>query len=178
MKAQITVNGKSIEIEISRNQAKELGLIDRKTTGFERVEEGEMYFCCSDTGGVKTLEETNHTAICNDQYKNGNYYSESAVAINNARANRLMYRLRQWQALHDRAISIKDWEDFTVTKFFIIYNYDKFGRKCRVYPTKLIREPNIIYFSTKEEAEEAIKIFKDELEWYFQKYQQRLDEEV
>lgn len=40
MKAQITVNGKSIEIEISRNQAKELGLIDRETTGFERVDYG------------------------------------------------------------------------------------------------------------------------------------------
>ena len=39
-----------------------------------------------------------------------------------------------------------------------------------------VRLHNVIYFTTKEKAEEAIEVFRDELLWYFTKYQQRLDE--
>lgn len=39
-----------------------------------------------------------------------------------------------------------------------------------------MRLPNTIYFATKEKAEEAIKVFEDELLWYFTEYVQRLDE--
>ena len=40
-----------------------------------------------------------------------------------------------------------------------------------------MRFPNTIHFATKEKAEEAIEVFRDELIWYFVEYQQRLDEE-
>lgn len=39
-----------------------------------------------------------------------------------------------------------------------------------------MRLPNTIYFATKEKAEEAIEVFRDELLWYFTEYVQRLDE--
>lgn len=43
--------------------------------------------------------------------------------------------------------------------------------------TTRFRTPNTIYFTSGEKAEEAIEVFKDELKWYYTKYQQRLDEE-
>lgn len=175
MKVTINANGTTIQAEISEEQLKELGLIEEQPTGYERVKKGEMYDLVDIYNNIMRVTEYNNQDD-KQSYNIGNYYSDGKIAENNARADRLMRRLRQWQALHDRTISIKDWEDYTVTKFFIIYNYGEFGRECRVYPTKLIREPNIIYFSTEEKAEEAIKIFKDELEWYFTEYQQRLDE--
>lgn len=45
-----------------------------------------------------------------------------------------------------------------------------------VYTTRF-RSPNTIYFTSGEKAEGAIEVFKDELKWYYTKYQQRLDEE-
>lgn len=39
-----------------------------------------------------------------------------------------------------------------------------------------MRGTNNIYFKSREKAEEAIEVFKDELLWYFTEYVQRLDE--
>jgi hypothetical protein len=38
------------------------------------------------------------------------------------------------------------------------------------------RKLNVVYFTSEEKAEKAIKVFEDELLWYFTKYVQRLDE--
>lgn len=37
-------------------------------------------------------------------------------------------------------------------------------------------DSEVFYYTTKEKAEEAIEVFKDELIWYFTEYVQRLDE--
>lgn len=175
MKAQITVNGKSIEIEISRNQAKELGLIDRETTGYERVKKDETYYVIS-TECDSTTKITEFNDQVDEQcYNKGNYYSNKTIAENNARADRLLRQLRRWQAQNDKAISISDWKNEGIIKYFIAYNYRsslfEIGRCSRR------REPNIIYFTTKDKVSKAVKNFRDELEWYFTEYQQRLDEE-
>lgn len=173
MKATISANGKTIKTEISEEQLKELGLVeDKPKTGYERVDEDESYFV-DDTinDGHEVLG--GRTLVNNLYYINGNYYNDKSIVENNARADRLLRRLRQWQAQNDKAISKEDWNNESKKKWFIIYSS---GEMYAEY-YYIMRLPNTIYFATKEKAEEAIEVFKDELLWYFTKYQQRLDEE-
>lgn len=57
------------------------------------------------------------------RYDTGNYYSDKTIAENNARADRLLRQLKQWQAQNDKAISISDWKNEGIIKYFIAYNY-------------------------------------------------------
>ena len=91
---------------------------------------------------------------------------------NNARADRLLRQLRQWQALNDKPISVEDWNNESKKKWFIIYSSEEMYAEYYY----IMRLPNTIYFATKEKAEEAIEVFRDELLWYFTEYVQRLDE--
>ena len=62
--------------------------------------------------------------------------------------------------------------DESKKKWFIIYSSEEMYAEYYY----IMRLPNTIYFATKEKAEEAIEVFKDELLWYFTEYVQRLDE--
>lgn len=174
MQVTINANGKSIKAEITEEQAQELGLIeDKPKTGYERTKIGETYYIV----GIKdnAMEVTEYKDQDDAQsYDTGNYYSDRNIAENNARADRLFRQLRQWQALNDRAITKKDWEDRTQLKYCIIYGYGV----GELYVDCLYnaRWHNMVYFTTDEKAEEAIEVFNDELLWYFTEYVQRLDE--
>ena len=175
MQVELKVNGKTVHAEISEEQAKILGLVeDTPKTGYERGKNGKLYYCVEEDGHLLRYAEGNDSADDNF-YGIGNYYSDKTIAENNARADRLLRQLKQWQAQNDKAISISDWKNEGIIKYFIAYNYRsslfEIGRCSRR------REPNIIYFTTKDKVSKAVKNFRDELEWYFTEYQQRLDEE-
>lgn len=70
---------------------------------------------------------------------------------NNARADRLLRQLRQWQALNDKPISVEDWNNESKKKWFIIYSYSSEEMYAEYY--YIMRLPNTIYFATKEKAE-------------------------
>lgn len=173
MKVELKANGKTVQVEMTEEQAKILGLVEeRSRTGYERVKKGEMYYVI-DTEYNSMLK----IAEFNDQedeqcYNTGNYYNDKVIAENNARADRLLRQLRQWQAQNDKAISKEDWNNESKKKWFIIYSS---GEMYAEY-YYIMRLPNTIYFAPKEKAEEAIEVFKDELLWYFTEYVQRLDE--
>lgn len=174
MQVTINANGKNIQAEISEEQAKILGLItDKPKTGYERVDEDESYFV-DDTinDGHEVLG--GGALVNNLYYINGNYYNDKTIVENNARADRLLRQLRQWQALNDKPISQSDWEDNGKNKWCILYSYG--AEKLYVDYFHYIRLHNVIYFTTKEKAEEAIEQLKEELLWYFTEYQQRIDE--
>ena len=173
MQVELKVNGKTVHAEISEEQAKILGLVeDTPKTGYERTKIGETYYVINteDDSMIKITE-------FNDQedeqcYDKGNYYSDKTIAENNARADRLQRCLRQWQAQNDEPISVEDWNNESKKKWFIIYSSEEMYAEYYY----IMRLPNTIYFATKEKAEEAIEVFKDELLWYFTEYVQRLDE--
>ena len=172
MKIEITANGKTIQTEINEEQAKILGLtIDKPKTGYERVEKGSTYFF---NDGLSDMNRTKEEKDMEDQdyYNGGNYYNNKTIAKNNARADRLLCCLRQWQAQNDEPISVEDWNNESKKKWFIIYSSEEMYAEYYY----IMRLPNTIYFTTKEKAEEAIEVFKDELIWYFTEYVQRLDE--
>lgn len=173
MQVTISANGKNIKAEISEEQAKILGLVeDKPKTGYESLGTGETYYLVDVDDEITTMKYDSR--LDRDCYDVGNYYSDKVIAENNARADRLLRQLRQWQALNDKPISQSDWEDNGKNKWCILYSYG--AEKLYVDYFHYIRLHNVIYFATKEKAEEAIEVFKDELLWYFTKYQQRLDE--
>lgn len=174
MKVELKANGKTVQAEISEEQAKILGLVeDKPKTGYERTKIGETYYCVEEKDYLICYAERNDSAD-DSFYAIGDYYSDETIAENNARADRLLRCLRQWQAANDRAITLTDWKNDKINKYFITYNYRfnifEIGRSTQR------REPNVIYFTTKGKATEAVKNFRNELEWYFKLYQQRLDE--
>ena len=181
MKVELKANGKSVQAEISEEQLKEtvlfeqlkrLGLIEeRSRTGYERVEKGSTYFynySSDDTDNDIDKKDM----VDQEYYNNANYYSDKMIAENNARADRLLRQLRQWQALNDRAIN---WKNKNICKYTIRYDYAM--NMFNVIPNFCERCLNDVYFTTRETAQRAINVFKVELEWYFTQYQQRLDEE-
>ena len=183
MKVELKMNDNSVQAEISEGQLKELGLVEqlkklglleeRSRTGYERGEVEETYYLVDVDDEITNMKHNGQ--LDRDCYDVGNYYSNKTIAENNARADRLQRCLRQWQAANDKVISISDWKNDEINKYFITYNYRSSLFEIGRSPQR--REPNIIYFTTKGKVTEAIKNFRNELEWYFSEYQQRLDEE-
>ena len=172
MKVELKANGKTVHAEISEEQAKILGLVtDKPKTGYERTKIGETYYCVEEKDYLICYAERNDSAD-DSFYAIGDYYSDKTIAENNARADRLLRCLRQWQAQNDEPISVEDWNNESKKKWFIIYSSEEMYAEYYY----IMRLPNTIYFTTKEKAEEAIEVFKDELIWYFTEYVQRLDE--
>lgn len=175
MQVTINANGKAVQVEITKEQAKILGLVEeRSRTGYERGEEcnNKKYYFVNAEGLV--IEEKDTALFDQNCYEVGNFYSNKMIAENNARADRLQRCLRQWQALYDRPITSKDWKDDNVFKYSVDYDY--FNNMVFVTYTTRYRCLNNVYFTSEEKAQEAIMQFKDELLWCFTEYQQRLDE--
>ena len=171
MKVELKANGKTVQVEMTEEQAKILGLVEeRSRTGYERVEVEETYYLVEVDDEITNMKHNGQ--LDRDCYDVGNYYSNKTIAENNARADRLLRQLRQWQALNDKSISVEDWNNESKKKWFIIYSSEEMYAEYYY----IMRLPNTIYFATKEKAEEAIEVFKDELIWYFTEYVQRLDE--
>ena len=184
MQVELKVNDKSVQAEIPEEQLKETGLFEqlkrlglieeRSQTGYERVKKGDVYYVVN-TEDDSMLNITEFNDQTDERcYNKGNYYNDKVIAKNNARADRLLRCLRQWQAQNDEPISVEDWEDNGKNKWCIIYGYGL--EKLYVDYFHCIRLHNVIYFTTREKAEEAIEVFRDELLWYFTEYVQRLDE--
>ena len=171
MKVELKANGKTVQVEMTEEQAKILGLVEeRSRTGYERVEVEETYYLVDVDDEITNMKHNGQ--LDRDCYDVGNYYSNKTIAENNARADRLLRHLRQWQAQNDEPISVEDWNNESKKKWFIIYSSEEMYAEYYY----IMRLPNTIYFTTKEKAEEAIEVFRDELLWYFTEYVQRLDE--
>lgn len=109
MKVELKANGKTVQAEISEEQLKELGLIEeRSRTGYERVKKGDVYYVIdTEYNSMSKITEFNDQE--DEQiYNAGNYFNDKVIAENNARADKLLRCLRQWQALNDRVINRKN----------------------------------------------------------------------
>lgn len=145
---------------------------DKAKTGYERVDKGEEYFYNGADCKYTSFNTEDHDDTDHDFFGMADYYSDKTIAKNNARADGLMRRLRQWQALNDKPV---DWTDIdSANKCFILYNYE--AKVLAWSNTWVNRFHSTVYFSSQEKAEEAIEEFRDELLWYFTEYQSRLDE--
>nr|DAT96426.1 MAG TPA: hypothetical protein [Bacteriophage sp.] len=166
--AKLIIDGKEIEVTISEETLEKL--TNKRTTGYERVRYGSTYYTDS-YGVVATFEESAGDSKFNEEvYKSGNYYSDPDVAANNIRADNLMRQLRRF-AVENRKSDI-DWTNENQDKYRLYYDY--LDEEFFIDSNKSYRDFGQIYFDTEEIAQQAIKIFKNELLWYFTEYRDSL----
>ena len=169
MKAKLTIDNKEFEVEISEEELKRLGEVDKKLneTGYEKGYWDDEFWYVDECGEVDLGTENN--GFCgHDKYNVANYYSDKTVAENNARADTLMRKLRRFAAEHrQNAIDYKNDEwyelyyDYTDLSIKVAsFCYEKcFGGIC---------------FNSQKTAELAVEYYKDELLWYFTEYKDSL----
>lgn len=165
--AKLVIDGKEIEVLISEENLEKL--TDKRATGYERVRYGSTYYTENCGTAVACTEYTEYSKSCENAYESGNYYSHPKVAANNTRADNLMRQLRRF-AVENRKVDI-DWTNENQYKYYLYYDYleEEFFISANSW-----RGFGQIYFDTEEIAQQAIKIFKDELLWYFTEYRDSL----
>lgn len=164
--AKLIIDGKEIEVQISEETLEKL--TNKRTTGYERVRSGSTYYT-DNNGSVTTFLETTNK-FDEKAYKSGNYYSYPNVATNNIRADNLMRQLRRF-AVENRKDDI-NWTNNNQNKYYLYYDY--VNEEFFINSTSYWRTFGQIYFDTKETAQRALEIFKDELFWYFTEYRDSL----
>ena len=169
MKAKLIIENKEIEIEISEEEYKKLHSPEEKKTGYERVAESDIYFYANTKGDAETACEDCYD-VDNEYYESADYYSDKTVAENNARADKLMRRLRRFAVEH-RGHGV-NFNNANTEKHYICYDYE--SNELESTYTFCARVFGVIYFDSEETAQAAIDAFRDELIWYFTEYKDSL----
>lgn len=168
MKLTGTYNGKLIELELTEEQVEVLERAEKKKTGWERAEIGERYFI----NAIRVAQEERETGSSTDDtyYKYASYFANETLIKNILTAQLLQRKL--WRRNAELCEKV-DWRNPETKKYYIIYDYedDELGVDFCIFGRGLEE----IYFDTEEHAEQAIKEFKDELLWYFTKFESRMD---
>lgn len=170
MKAKLLVEGKEFDIEILDPELQKLVTPAKKKTGYERVEQGQTYWCAYIDGLVDDLMEDMRSHDI-DMYEAANYYSNQTVAENNARADTLMRKLRRFAVEHRE--KELNWANELQEKWFIVYDLYS-HRNLEVGCSQIAIEVGVVYFDSEEAAKLAIETFRDELMWYFTEYKDSL----
>lgn len=170
MKAKLLINGKELEVEISEEELKKIEAKQKKKTGYERVEDGEYFYCeysNSDNEIMRSMD--NRGGFEDNLYNAADYYSDETVAKNNARADKLMRQLRRFAVEHRE--KELDWIG-DEHKHFIEFDYES----NEIYTDwwSSLRQFGGIFFDSEATAELAIETFRDELLWYFTEYEDSL----
>ena len=179
MKAKLTLeNGKTIDMELTKEQEELINQSDKKRTGYEKVTYGDTYYS-SDNGGLSN-DDTNISMndyvgdyIDNSKYENADYYNDETLAKNIARADTLMRRLRRFAVENGGSFSREEWANETINKYEVHfdYEYNALNIVISCSTNKYIFD---IYFRSEEIAQKAIDTFKDELMWYYTEYDDML----
>ena len=156
MKAEITYNGKTVDVELTSEQMKELGLQDSKKTGWEKVNINDRYYYISSCAEVR-YETNQDDAVDRSHIKCGNYFSDKALAELMAKTIGLYLRMRRWADEHNT-------NDCTEDKYEIGYTN---GGYWNTFYLSAARFPFAIYFSSEEIAKQALEKFEPELNEVF-----------
>lgn len=167
----IMIDGKKYRLvpeETQEEPAKEEPV--KKLTGYERAALGQKYFLIGEFSEPNEYYEEN--AKCDDEiYDTGNYYTDEKIANDNARADRLMHRLRRYAVEHGGMIPRKHLQA-EEQKYFICCGEGGMLYADSIYG--LFADFGTIYFCDEDSAQQAIEAFRPELEWYFTEYEPKL----
>lgn len=166
MRAKLIVEGKEFDIDIFDPELQKL--VAHKNTGYERVDIGKSFYNI-DGKGIIESDEDMRGYYSQDYYDNANYYSDKTLAANNARADKLMRKLRRFAVEH-RKKEI-DWNDRLGLSFIGFGIEDKNPIVLNVGWAKYHGQ---VIFDSAKTAEEALETFHDELIWYFTEYKDSL----
>lgn len=164
MKAKLTVNGETFDVDISDEQAK--ALTENKKTGFERVKHGRRYYPVIINSDITGCYKEENDLTDDKLYESGNYLNDQSFRNDYARMLKLFLKLSQWQALYDDPIRCDEWYEITL-------NYE--GELDTICSCRTTSRFGAIKFSEELIAEKAIEAFRNDLEWYFKEFKPRLD---
>lgn len=171
MKAKLTLeNGKTIDMELTKEQEELINQSDKKT-GYERVNE-EKYFPHCYFSHCLGNGIDNNTFIDDSFYDNADYINNEKLAENITRADTLMRKLRRFAVENGGSFTKEEWEDDKICKYYIEFDHDDSEIEIR-WTTTYINFGQI-YFRSEEIAQIAIDTFKEDLLWYFQEYDDML----
>ena len=158
------------DTEVSDMELKEILDAEEKEnkTGYERVE-GAKYYTVS--SGLEVNSYDDIYEFDEEKYNIANYFNDKNLTKNIARAERLKYQLRRFAALNGGIPSQADWGNSHVAKYELISESNNFIHATKNFESRAI---GAIYFKDIEACEKAIEIFKDELIWYFTKFEEQL----
>ncbi len=156
MKVTIEYNGKKIDVELTAEQIKALGLQEKKKTGWERRDE-EIYYYMNTY--MQLGEEIDYKALIdNNRYSAGNYFTDKTLAVKMLKRVRLMLKMQRWADEHNEPL---DWNDRCAFKYRITYNVT--NEKLEITSNTFQKLIGAVYFSSYEIAEKAIDEFGDEI---------------
>lgn len=169
MKAKLLINGKELEVEITEEELKKLEEKQKKKTGYERVDDGQVFYFDTGDGEFGSDYDCLGDRSILDMYNAANYYSSERVARDNTRADKLMRQLRRFAVEHRE--KELNWISAEY-KYFIQFNYET--NEISTDWWSCFREFGTIFFDSEATAELAIETFRDELLWYFTEYEDSL----
>lgn len=165
MKVTLTHDGKSVELDLTAEQMTALGLKEeKKKTGYENNETHYYVDCFGNVYG-RFGDQRNY-------YANANLYTDQDLAMSNARADRLMRRLRRFAAENGGIPSVEDWKNTITAKYNIFYDHTK--NSLRHDTWYIARHVGPVYFNDMDACYKAIELYHDELIWYFTEYEAML----
>jgi len=180
MKVTLTLDGKSVELDLTAEQMETLGLKEEeKKTGYEKVGRYKPYHYALPDGRIY-FKYSDGTGFEDDLYDNASYHSDKGLAEANARADRLMRQLRRFAAENGGIPSLKDWatngETSSLFKMRTLYTicYDYANKSLIVGNSHYVRYSGAVYFNDYHTAKEAMELYRDELIWYFTEYEAML----
>lgn len=146
---KLTIDGK--EIQLTDEQLKMLGIIEKEKRPFKRTYYGCNYFCISDLGNVESYCDYNGCA--DDAYfKAVNYFSTQSFA-NQVALHQLLYRKLLKFSYDNECEDTAEW-DGSNKHWAVRYDY-----ACGMFAThyQSIYGAQEVYFSSEEGAKRAIK---------------------
>lgn len=146
---KLTIDGK--EVQLTDEQLRLLGIEtkEKRKNPFERVSEGERYFCTTSNGADGALEE--HDAFDDDFFENADYFNDKYFA-NQVALHQLLYR-KLLKYSYDNGFEDKEWDGNNV-HVCIIYNFTRGDYDVRW--TRDEKEPGTVYFKSTTYATAAI----------------------
>lgn len=171
---QVYLDGQTAHICLTGDDLRKAGVPVGTLTrsGYERVNPNETYYFLGSLGGVNEMKE-HYDAFDDITFDKANYFSSRKLAEDNARAETLMRKLRRYAAENGGAPSAKDWDDYNLVKFFVVWSMR--NNCATVHRETEHKIPGTVYFLSKTGAENAIDQFRDELLWYFTQYNAALE---
>lgn len=162
----LTINGEAYKlVPVEEQQVQK-----KARTGWERVEEGEMFYhlgrnmkSCPTTECLCSLDK--------EMYKKGNSFSDQQLCDDVGRAVSIYLRMLRWQAENDVPVDI---HNPSTAKWCI--SYDSSDKELYATYGKNLLGTFEVFFSTNAKAQECVKVFKDDLIWLHTQFFRRLDE--
>lgn len=126
----------------------------KKANPFKRVEKGEIYYCI--TGADNIVCEKEYKSAYDDVgYNHANYFNDKDFAMQVILYQLLNRMLMRFAYEKENAVNEEDWKDNNIKKYYIAYNYD--SGEYEIYANCSVKNQGIIYFKTREIAEQAIE---------------------